>query len=131
MALHNIPLENRIESTDSNASTGLVENLFKKVKPISEYRLQDINAHTVKYSIGSIESSTTEFVNSDLLDRQARLIFADAKEEIFEDGMESDFSRGLSEFIVSYGHSAMETIIPIILSERTNSEVVASGKRVI
>jgi hypothetical protein len=54
-----------------------------------------------------------------------------AKEEVFEDGMESDFSRNLSEFIISFGHLAMETIIPIILSERTNTEVASEAFRIL
>lgn len=136
MSLQSIPFEGRIPPTDSNSATGfdnlLVENLFKKVESVSSYKIQDIeDARTVKYYGGSVESSTTKLVNSDLLEKQATSIFASAKEEFFEDGMESDFSRNLSEFIVSFGHSAMETIIPIILSERANTEVASEAFRVL
>jgi hypothetical protein len=136
MAFHNVPIEHHIlPPTDSNAATGfdnpLVENLFKKVRPIAQYQIQDIDAHTVNYYGASVESSTTESVSTDLLNTQVNSIFSGAKEEIFEDGMESDFSRNLSEFIVSFGHSAVETIIPIILSERTNTEVASEAFRVL
>ncbi|MFH1907890.1 MAG: HEAT repeat domain-containing protein [Chloroflexota bacterium] len=135
MALQSIPFERRIHPTDSNAATGfdnpLVENFFKKVQSVPQYQLQDIDARTVKYYGGSVESSTSKFADSGLLDKQANSIFAGAKEEIFEDGMESDFSRNLSEFIASFGHSAMEVIIPIILSEHTNTDVASEAYRIL
>jgi hypothetical protein len=135
MALQSIPFERRVPPTDSNAATGfdnpLVENFFKKVQSVSQYQLQDIDARTVKYYGGSVESSTSKFADSGLLDKQANSIFAGAKEEIFEDGMESDFSRNLSDFIASFGHSAMEVIIPIILSEQTNTEVASEAFRIL
>ena len=135
MALQSIPFERRVPPTDSNAATGfddpLVENLFKKVQSVTQIELQDIDARTVKYYGGSVESSTSKIANSGLLDKQANSIFAGAKEEIFEDGMESDFSRNISDFIASFGHSAMEVIIPIILSEQTNTEVSSEAFRIL
>jgi len=135
MALQSIPFERRVPPTDSNAATGfddpLVENLFKKVQSVTQIELQDIDARTVKYYGGSVESSTSKIANSGLLDKQANSIFAGAKEEIFEDGMESDFSRNISDFIASFGHSAMEVIIPIILSEQTNTEVASEAFRIL
>jgi len=136
MALHNAPIEHHIlPPTDSSVATGfdnpLVENFFKNVQSVSQYQFQDIDARTVKYDGGSVESSTSSFAVSGLLDKQASLIFTGAKEEIFEDGMESDFSRNLSSFIASFGHSAMEVIIPMILSEQTNTEVASDAFRIL
>ncbi len=135
MALREMPFERHLPPTDSNAPTGLdsplVDNFFKKALPRSQYQIQEINAHTVKHHSWNVESSTARRVGSELLVKQAGSIFTSAKEEIFEDGMESDFSVSLTEFIVSYGRSAMETIIPIILSEHTNTEVVSETLRVI
>jgi len=136
MALHNALIEHHIlPPTDSSVATGfdnpLVENLFKNVQSMSQYQFQDIDARTVKYDGGSVESSTSSSAVSGLLDKQASLIFAGAKEEIFEDGMESDFSRNLSSFIASFGHSAMEVIIPVILSEQTNTEVASEAFRIL
>ena len=76
MALKSIPFEHRIPPTDSNAATGfdnlLVENLFKKVESVSPYQIQDIeDARTVKYYGEGVESSTSKFVNSDVLEKQA------------------------------------------------------------
>jgi len=129
MSLHNLP--NVFSPTDSNVATSdlLIESLFKKALPVTQY--QNIDARTVNYNEASIESSTTESVSANLLSAQANSIFINAKEEVFEDGMESNFSRNLSKFIVSFGHSAMETIIPIVLSERANTEVVSEAFRVL
>jgi len=131
MALRETPFERHLPPTDSNAATGLVENFFKKVQSVPHYQLQDIDARTVKYYEGSVESSTSKSTDSSLLDEQANSIFASAKEEIFEDGMESDFSRKLSEFIISFGQPAMEEIIDIILSNRINTEVTSEALRIL
>jgi len=135
MALRETPFERHVPSTDSNASTGLdnplVENLFKKVQPSHPYRFQDIDAHTIKYYGGIIESSTSKSNDLNLLFKQANLIFTKAKEEIFEDGMESVFSRNLSNFVKSYSHSAMEAIISVVLSNQTNAEVASEALRIL
>ena len=72
-----------------------------------------------------------KLVELGLLDKQASSIFVNAKEEIFEDGMESDFSRNLSEFVIFFGQPAMEAIIDIILSNRVNTEVTSEALRIL
>jgi hypothetical protein len=88
MALQSIPFERHVPPTDSSAATGfdnpLVENLFKKVQSVSQYQLQDIDARTVEYYGGSVESSTSKFADSGLLDKQVNSIFAiDVKKMIW------------------------------------------------
>jgi len=65
------------------------------------------------------------------LEQKVAALFVSAREQIFEDGMESDFSRGLVRFVTSYGRSAMEIIIRLILSDWINSEVISEALRVI
>jgi hypothetical protein len=65
------------------------------------------------------------------LERRAITLFASAKEQIFEDGMESDFSRELIEFIRSYGRASMEVIIRRVLSDWLNPEVTSETLRVV
>ena len=135
MALQQFPFEHRVPPTDSNASTGLndplVENLFEKVQHKAKYQIREINAGTLNYHSKSAESSTTEFIDIGFLEQQARSIFFRAKEEVFEDGMESDFSQSLLSFIRSFGHSAMEVIIPIMRSEQTNTEIASEAFRIL
>jgi hypothetical protein len=132
MTLANLPFERNFQQQDSNASTGLensplFENLFKKVlnKPDTQ------SVQTIEYDKENAESSTSASAIPAFLAKQANLIFTEAKEEIFEDGMESYFSVNLSEFIKAYGHSAMEAIISIVLSNQSNMEVVSEALRVI
>lgn len=135
MALQETPFERHIPPTDSNAATDLnsplIENFFKKVQSVSRSQLQDNDSRTVKYYEGSVESSTSKSADTGLLDKHAYSIFTEAKEEIFEDGIESDFSRNLSEFITSFGHLAMEAIIPVALSENMNTEVASEAFRIL
>lgn len=118
--------------SDSGASTSfednpLFENLFKEVLNKPEVQ----GAQTAETYKELTESSTAASTIPDFLAKQANVVFTEAKEEIFEDGMESHFSMNLSGFIKAYGHSAMETIIPIILSPQSNAEVIAEALRVI
>ena len=136
MAIHQFPFEHRAPPTDLNASTGLrdplVENFFEKFRrEKTKYQIREINAGTLGYHNESAESSTKEFIDIDFLEQQANSIFTGAKEEVFEDGMESDFSQNLTVFIKSFGHSAMDVIIPIMLSKQTNSEVASEAFRIL
>lgn len=123
MALQGIPSERHLlPSQESNSATDLANNLFRRVL---------INARTVNSYGEDVESSTTEFANSQLLAEQATSIFINAKEEIFEDGMESEFSRNLSGFILSFGQPSMEAIIDLYLSNSVNTEVASEALRIL
>ena len=56
--------------------------------------------------------------------RYVTQIVRDAQEEVFEDGMESNFSRGLASAILEHGNAALTAIEDIILNGNTNVEVV-------
>lgn len=118
----------KLPITDSDVSTALVERLFKIPVTVTQQSQPTNNTSASSYNL---ENSTYKPIGVDFLNNKVNIIFAVAKEEIFEDGMESDFSRNLSEFILSFGHSAMDTIIPVILSERTNTEIVSEAFRVL
>jgi len=123
--------------TDSGNSTGptpaaLAESFFQRRVVVFQPReLRESDAATLDYSHHGVESSTSQDTDSGELEKNATALFASAKEQIFEDGMESDFSREIAEFITSYGRSAMEAIIGLILCGRINSEVVSEALRVI
>jgi hypothetical protein len=118
----------KLPITDSDVSTALVESLFRNPVKVAQQAQPTNNTSASSYNL---ENSTYRSIDFDFLNNKVNIIFADAKEEIFEDGMESDFSRNLSKFILSFGHSAMETIIPVILSAHTNTEVVSEALRVL
>ena len=123
MTFQSIPFERRYTPLqDSNSTPDLANNLFRRVL---------LNAQTVSSSGEDIDSSTAELANSQLLAEHAISMFINAKEEIFEDGMENEFSRNLSEFIVSFSQPAMEVIIDLFLSNSINTEVASEALRIL
>jgi len=113
-----------LPATDSGTSTELIENLFRKAE---HHQLKNDTSITSYY----LENSTSEFIYFEFLSKKANALFRSAKDDVFEDGVESDFSRNLIDFITIYGHSAMETIIPIILSDRISTEIASEAFRVL
>ena len=59
----------------------------------------------------------------DPLRRYIQQIVLDAQEEVFEDGMESNFSRGLASAIQEHGNAALTAIEDIILNSNANVEL--------
>jgi len=56
-------------------------------------------------------------------------IFAAAADEVFEDGMESGFSRHLAELIRSYGEEAVDAIAQIVLNGSPNENACSEALR--
>ena len=56
-------------------------------------------------------------------------IFRQAKEIVFEDGMESDFSRGLVSLIERHGNIAVNMLTDIVLDEEVDAEVASEALR--
>jgi hypothetical protein len=63
------------------------------------------------------------------LSKRIRALFAAAKEEVFEDGYESQFSRELVSLVERYGEQAIEPIIRLIVNEQVNPAVAAEALR--
>lgn len=63
------------------------------------------------------------------LSKRIRILFTAAKEEVFEDGYESKFSRELISLVQQYDEQAMEPIIRLIVNEQVNPEVAAEALR--
>ena len=58
-----------------------------------------------------------------------RCLLMSGKNEIFEDGMESEFSRGLMDFIKKYGNDALAELAYFIVYEKVSMEVAAEALR--
>lgn len=74
-------------------------------------------------------SSTLPLDNPVKVDQEIELLFDRAKEEVFEDGMESEFSRGLISYIRKYGNAAIATLERLIVTEQVNAEVASEAMR--
>lgn len=57
------------------------------------------------------------------LDERIKVLFQAAKEEFFEDGMESEFSRELTALVTKYGDFAITSIAPFILNEKVSTDI--------
>ncbi len=56
-------------------------------------------------------------------------LFSSAKEEVFQDGMESDFSRNLVEFIICFDSAAVAALADYMMDKEVNLEVVSEALR--
>jgi len=55
--------------------------------------------------------------------------FSDAGEQVFEDGIESDFSRQLASLVAGQGATVIEAVAEAILSENVSRETAAEAVR--
>lgn len=76
-----------------------------------------------------LENFTTKEQRSQDIDEKIEALFEAAKEQFFEDGMESDFSREFVSFIKKYGDAAMEAVASVIISEKGNAEIASEALR--
>jgi hypothetical protein len=63
------------------------------------------------------------------IEPRVEALFIGAKEEVFEDGMESEFSKGLVSTIREYSDAAMEVVANLIVHEKVNPEVASEVLR--
>jgi hypothetical protein len=63
------------------------------------------------------------------VEKTIEILFEAAREEVFEDGMESEFSRKLVSLVEAYGNAMLEIIAYLIVYEKVNGEVAAESLR--
>lgn len=64
-----------------------------------------------------------------MLRRKILLLFRAGEDQVFEDGMESEFSRYLVSTIKDYGSGAISIISDLILNEQVDPEVASEALR--
>ncbi|MCY4525696.1 MAG: HEAT repeat domain-containing protein [Anaerolineaceae bacterium] len=75
-----------------------------------------------------VNSPSLEKVPESLVE-ELRQIFFEAREEVFEDGMDSVFSRQLVDFMGSHGRLAIDILSGLLLLEKVNAEVAGEALR--
>lgn len=65
--------------------------------------------------------------NREEIRQSISLLIGTGQQEHFEDGMESDFSRGLISLIETYGEGAIEELADFVASGRMNGELAAEA----
>jgi hypothetical protein len=99
----------------------VVQTLSASTQPVKAIKA----SHTEKL----VDASTERYELSDVLYSKIENIFWIAKGEIFEDGMESSFSRELISFVERYGNTVLESITCLIVYERVDPEVSGEALR--
>lgn len=83
-----------------------------------------------KLCVGSAEGSiTSKPFESLYIEDEINSIFNNARDEIFEDGIESNFSHLLINFILKYNEVSIDVISTIILNNQSNSWIISEALR--
>lgn len=83
---------------------------------------------TVKYYTW-LENCTAQQERPREIDQEITILFEAAKEQDFEDGMESEFSKKLASLVKKYGNAAMKVVADLVIHERVNAEVASEALR--
>lgn len=78
---------------------------------------------------GWSENSTAETEKPEALTEELLQIFFAAREEVFEDGMDSIFSLRLVSFIKRYSRLAIDILSDLLILEQVNAEVAGEALR--
>ncbi len=98
----------------------------------------DVEAFKIGYSAATVErhsepvsdsGSELESPPSEHIARRVRAWLESGEEQVFEDGMESDFSRELGELIRRYGNKTVDSLGILILSEQASGEEAEEALR--
>jgi hypothetical protein len=74
-------------------------------------------------------NSTVQLPRSEEISRKLRKLLEVGKDEIFEDGMESNFSKGLIQLILEHGNNAVSDLAYYIVYEKAKPELSAEALR--
>lgn len=125
------PLSNRPDGTEEVmcASAG-IWRVFEQTSPNRMNAVAlDVSRSTQQNATDIVGTSLDTIEKIDDIYDSVRSLFAQADEEQFEDGMESDFSRGLVALLWRHGDEAAEAIGHLITRERVNPEIAAEALR--
>jgi HEAT repeat protein len=87
--------------------------------PWTDYLQQDIR----------LENATTQQEVYEDLDQQIIALFEAAREQNFEDGMESEFSKELIDVVKMHRVEAIEALASLLIEEKVNLEVASEALR--
>jgi hypothetical protein len=112
----------------------IVQRLFEdgvaKIEDSIDKRVVISDAATSReYKTYGEENSTIPQEHPREINEISQTLFIAAKEEFFEDGMESNFSRGLLDLVERYSKAAIEALADLILGENVNPEVASEALR--
>lgn len=125
MAIHRLAILTRIWESDPEIINSLPsEDVSAELREMGIDLRPSLNLVELAEAI-----STGRRAPASDLENRIRALFEPAKEEIFEEGMESDFTRGLSRLMAERGAEAIAALTRLIESEDKNDEIAAEALR--
>ncbi|MEL6927131.1 MAG: HEAT repeat domain-containing protein [Cyanobacteria bacterium J06600_6] len=125
-----------LHRTDEGSKNQFVVNNFSSTQSDNFWRIltsfADTNSSSdiFQYQMTELSETSTELVEaSNELYQEIESIFWSAREEFFEDGMESEFSNKLCSTILKYGSDAIEVITLLIVYGKVCPEVASESLR--
>lgn len=88
-----------------------------------------ISPQTSKSSHEEAASATVERARPKEIHENLHTLLSEARDELFEDGMETNFSKALISLIQCYGNDAVEVLTEFVVSEQVNPEVASEALR--
>ena len=76
-----------------------------------------------------LENSTAQRGVPQDLDQKTIALFESGKEQNFEDGTESEFSKAFIDLVKEYGVDAIEVLAHLIIEEKVNPEIASEALR--
>ncbi len=99
------------------------------VIPETEFIFSWISDQKTQTQHQQLTNATTKKARPDSIRIEFQELVKQARDEVFEDGMESHFSRKLMFFIREYGVDATDVLEEFICSERINAEIASETLR--
>ncbi|MCK4296646.1 MAG: HEAT repeat domain-containing protein [Candidatus Marinimicrobia bacterium] len=100
------------------------QTIFSDLMENATYGSNKIRIYQVELDNSTASQEQILDINEDV-----ESLFELANEEEFEDGMESEFSRKLISFIIEHGNNSIEALVPILISEKANAEIISEALR--
>jgi hypothetical protein len=117
----------RTSQSRSSTAIGVTSTPSRVVKSSATTQPKDDNQSLQQHD--RLNKSTKLLKTSNQLNSKIEAIFWSAKEEFFEDGMNSEFSQKLISTINQYGNDAIEIIICLIVYNKISPEVAGEALR--
>ena len=110
------------EGAEDSSSHTLRTMYWVTLKPSSSSELKNTASD-------NSESATAEAEKPDALTKELQQIFFAAREEVFEDGMDSVFSGRLVNFMRRHNRLAIDILSDLLILEQVNAEVAGEALR--
>lgn len=108
---------------------GTATGVAGAIVPLVQFGRVEGEAATPFGTATGVAGGIAPLVQSGRVEREITVLFAAGTEEVFEDGMESEFSKALRVLVRVYGEVALEVLARHIIGGGSNEEVGAEALR--